>query len=379
MTMQTEYDVAIVGGGLAGIAAAIQLSRKGHSVVLFEKEAYPFHKVCGEYVSMESWSFLESLGMPLSSLSLPRIDTLQLTAPNGKALIANLPLGGFGISRYLLDKTLAGIAVESGVTLLQQTKVDDVKREGDAFVVSFGSNTITAFVCCAAYGKRSNLDVKWRRPFLHETDLRLNNYVGIKYHVRTTQPANVIGLHNFENGYCGISKIEDDVYCLCYMTKAQNLKACGNDIMRMQKEILFQNPHLQKIFLQSKIVKEFPVTISQISFSPKTKVEKGVLMLGDAAGMITPLCGNGMSIALHTSKIAATLIDQFLQDKLPRQQMEEAYKKQWQKAFASRLKTGRIIQSFFGNKQLSNLLIASFKALPFLAKPVIKMTHGKPF
>ncbi len=377
--LNTDYDIAIIGGGLAGLAASIQLSRKGHSVILFEKEEYPFHKVCGEYISLESWNFLQSLGLLLQTMNLPLIDTLQLTAPNGKELITKLPLGGFGISRYLLDKSLADIAVASGVVLLQKTKVDDVKREDDSFVVPFSGRFIKAKVCCAAYGKRSNLDIKWKRPFLQQTNARLNNYVGIKYHIKTAWKENVIGLHNFENGYCGISKIEGDEYCLCYMTKAENLKTCGNDVAQMQERILSQNPHLKKIFSIAEVMRDFPVTISQISFSQKAKVENGVLMLGDAAGMITPLCGNGMSIALHTSKIAAALIDDFLHEKISRQAMETTYQKQWNKAFAARLKSGRIIQSFFGSKRLSNLLVQTFKTLPFLAKPVINLTHGKPF
>src|SRR5688500_3801593 len=106
---QAQYDVAIIGGGLAGLAAAIQLARKNYNVVLFEKEKYPFHKVCGEYISMESWSFVESLGLPLSDLDLPKIDTLNLTAPNGKSFTTKLPFGGFGISRYKIDSLLCAV------------------------------------------------------------------------------------------------------------------------------------------------------------------------------------------------------------------------------------------------------------------------------
>lgn len=379
MPDKCDYDVAIIGGGLAGLAAAIQLSGKGHSVVLLEKEAYPFHKVCGEYISLESWDFLASLGLPLSSLLLPRINTLCLTAPNGKEFTTSLPLGGFGISRYLLDKSLAGIAVKNGVTLLQNTKVDEVKSSGDVFQIYHAGQLTKASVCCAAFGKRSNLDIKWNRSFLQQTSTRLNNYAGIKYHIKTVWKEGVIGLHNFENGYCGISEIEDGRHCLCYMTKAENLKACGGSIQRLQEEMLYQNPHLKNIFLQSQVLENFPVTISQISFSLKSKVENGVLMLGDAGGMITPLCGNGMSIALHSAKIAAAVIADFLLRKISRRQMETAYQQQWQKQFASRLRTGRIIQGFFGSKRLSNGFVNLFKTFPFLAKPVIRQTHGKPF
>ena len=59
------YDTAIVGGGLAGLSLAIRLSKKGYHILLLEKEIYPFHKVCGEYISMESWGFLTALGLPL--------------------------------------------------------------------------------------------------------------------------------------------------------------------------------------------------------------------------------------------------------------------------------------------------------------------------
>jgi flavin-dependent dehydrogenase len=376
--MQPDYDIAIIGGGLSGLALAIQLSKKGFQVVVFEKDGYPSHKVCGEYISLESWDFLGSLGMPLKELHLPLIDTLLLTAPNGKALTTKLPLGGFGISRFLLDSSLAQMAGNHGVTILQNTKVDDVKCDKD-FTVAFSGKSIRAKFCCGAFGKRSNLDIKWSRAFVHDQNNRLNNYIGIKYHVRTDWKPNVIGLHNFENGYCGISKIEDEKYCLCYMTKAENLKASKNNIEQMQEEILFQNPHLRNIFLQAEILQNFPVTISQISFSKKTKVENGMLMLGDAAGMITPLCGNGMSIALHTSKIAAQLIDQLLQGKIARSEVAFRYQKQWQSNFSGRLRTGRVIQSFFGSNKLSNALVSTFNALPFLAGPLIRLTHGKPF
>jgi flavin-dependent dehydrogenase len=376
--MQPQYDVAIVGGGLAGLASAIGLRQRGYSVVLLEKEAYPFHKVCGEYISMESWNFLLSLGLSLGEWDLPRIDTLQLSAPNGGMFTTPLPLGGFGVSRYTLDHALAQIAKASGVHLLEKTRVDDIVR-GELFTVHFNQQSIQSRLCLSAYGKRGNLDVKWKRPFLQQQNKRLNNYVGVKYHVKAHWPSNVIGLHNFENGYCGISKIEDDRYCLCYMTRAENLHRSGNSIDRMQEEVLFKNPYLRKIFIGSEVMAEFPVTISQISFAQKSTVENGLLMLGDTAGMITPLCGNGMSIALHTAKMAIELGDAFLTGNLSQQEMEKQYQQEWRSQFAFRLRTGRALQAFFGSNRLSNGFVNLFRIAPFLARPVIRLTHGKAF
>jgi menaquinone-9 beta-reductase len=378
------YDVAVIGGGLAGLALSIQLASRGRSVVLVEKETYPFHKVCGEYISLESWNFLTSLGLPLDTLKVPIIDTLLLTTTGGKSFTTRLPLGGFGMSRYSLDAAMAQLAEQKGVELLRQTKAEDVAF-GDLFELRLSSGkasasrTLRAKVCCAAYGKRSNLDVKWKRGFLSKGDRKLDNYIGVKYHIQTAWQDNIIGLHNFREGYCGISKIEGDSYCLCYMTKADALKKAGYQLSKLEEKVLFQNPFLKTILTKATRDEAFPITISQISFSKKNQVENGVLMLGDAAGMIAPLCGNGMSMALHSSKLAAQLVNQFLGGTISRREMEARYCRQWKSQFASRLKMGRFIQRFFGKGRATDWFIGLFRVFPFLARPVVKMTHGRPF
>lgn len=377
MSTAPDHDIIIVGGGLAGLSAAIQLNRKGYEVLLFEKETYPFHRVCGEYVSMESWVHLSNLGLPLNDLHLPLINRLQLTAVNGKAFECSLPLGGFGISRYLLDSSLACIAKDEGVKVFENTKVESVQPQENRFLVKVAGATYTTRCCLGAFGKRSNLDAKMNRGFLKHTRSRLTNFVGVKYHVHTSWPNNVIGLHNFSNGYCGISKIENNKFCVCYLTKAANLK--GRSIRDMEQTVLFENPHLQKIFQEATIEESFPVSIAQISFQQKTKTEGGTIMLGDAAGMITPLCGNGMSIALHSATIASELVDKFLNNRISTAALAGLYEKEWRKQFGGRIMRGRLIQSFFGSNFLSNQFVSLFKRFPALAAPVIRSTHGRKF
>ncbi len=374
-----QYDIAIVGGGLAGLASAILSAKAGYKTILFEKERYPYHKVCGEYISMESWNFFELLGLPLSTMNLPIIQRLNISSPNGKLFETSLPLGGFGISRYKLDFELSQIAKQLGVTVHEETKVNDIVFEDDEFTVHSANTIIKSKVVFGSYGKRSNLDVKWNRDFIQKKPNKLNNYIGVKYHIKTNYPADLISLHNFENGYCGISQIEDKKYCLCYLTTAANLKNSNNSISQMENEILFQNPHLKKIFGKAEFLYDAPVTISQISFDEKKQTENHVLMIGDAAGLITPLCGNGMSMALHAGKISFNCAHEFLQHKISRQKMEQQYCLQWKQQFEARLKTGRFIQGFFGKTWVTNLFIQSFKILPFLAAPLIKQTHGKSF
>lgn len=374
-----EYDIAIVGGGLAGLALSIQLVKLGHRVIVFEKEEYPFHKVCGEYISLESWNFLNSLGLDLEKMNLPVITQLQLSTTDGKILQQKLPLGGFGISRYLLDFSLAEIARSTGVIIEENTKVNDILFSQSVFTITTNQQSHTAKVVCASYGKRSNIDIKWKRPFAIASKNKLNNYIGVKYHIKTGFATDTIALHNFTNGYCGIVKIEEDKYNLCYLTTAANLQRSKGNIGDMERSVLSRNPHIKKIFAESEFLFETPVTISQISFDKKEQVENHILMIGDAAGMITPLCGNGMSMALHGSKLAAEVVHLFLQGQTSRVEMEEKYTRQWRQHFSRRLKAGRMIQRLFGNRWLTDFFIGFMKQFPKMVDLLIRQTHGKPF
>lgn len=379
MTNRSSYDVAIIGGGLAGLSMAIQLCKKGYAVALFEKEIYPFHKVCGEYISMESWDFIESLGLPLSSMDLPVIKKLIVTAPDGSELHTDLDLGGFGISRYYLDNELKKIATACKADIYEHCKVEDVQFRDGIFQLQTSQGNFTSHICCGSFGKRSNLDIRWKRNFILSRNSKLNNYIGVKYHIKTDFPADTIALHNFEHGYCGISQIEEGKYCCCYLTNAYNLQRNGHSIKQMEENILYQNKHLREIFSKAEMLFASPVTISQISFSAKEQVYHHILLLGDAAGMITPLCGNGMSMALHSSKMAAGYADDFLKGIISRQQLENNYTTGWKKIFSRRVKAGMAIQTLFGKKWITNLFIRVMKRLPFATKKLIALTHGEPF
>jgi flavin-dependent dehydrogenase len=373
------FDVGIIGGGLAGLSLSILQAQAGQKVILLEKEKYPFHRVCGEYISLESRKFIESLGCNLRQLDLPVIKKLIVSAPNGNFLSANLDLGGFGISRFLIDNELKNIALECGVKILEETKVADVLFKENCFEIQYNGGKISSVVVCGSFGKRSNLDVKWKRHFIQQKPGKLNNYLGVKYHIKTSFPADTIALHNFKDGYCGISKVENDVYCLCYLTTAQNLKENNNSIKEMEQNILYKNPFLKNIFSASTFLFDEPVTISQISFEKKMQVENHVLMAGDAAGMITPLCGNGMSMALHSAKILSESINSFLDKKISRARMEELYSQQWKINFEGRLRAGRFIQKMFGKEFVTNRFIGILKYLPFLVNKMVIATHGKEF
>ncbi len=380
MTNQSsQYDLAIIGGGLAGLCLAIQSANAGYQTILFEKESYPYHKVCGEYISKESEPFLIALGLPLRDWKLPSINQLEISAPNGKLHSFHLPLGGFGVSRYFLDHQLYQLAVQKGVTIYTVTKVQNLQFKDNHFEIETDKRQFTATIAAGSFGKKSNLDIRLNRPFVRNKPSNWNNFIGVKYHIQYPHPENLIALHNFKDGYCGISQIEAGKSCLCYMTTAANLQQNGNSIEQLEASILWKNPKLKTIFQEAEMLYDRPLTISQISFQQKKRVENHLLFIGDAAGMIPPLCGNGMSMAMHGSKLAFENIQQYFQAHKNRNLLESNYEQQWSQQFSMRIQTGKLVQRFFGNESLTGFFLNTMSLLPSLSKTVIEATHGRTF
>jgi menaquinone-9 beta-reductase len=375
---KNKYQVSIVGGGLAGLALAIQLADAGISCILFERNKYPFHKVCGEYISMESWNFIERLGLNLSELDLPQIKRLQVSSPSGKLLKHELDLGGFGISRYTLDAKLSEIAKSKGVHLLDDCKVNDIRFDDREFNVDTSKGNFISEICVGAWGKKSNLDTKLNRVFTRQNKSE-KNYVGIKYHINIDFPADLIELHNFENGYCGISKIEENKYCLCYLSDSENLKKFSGDIKKMEENILMKNPFLKNYFQKATFLFDEPLAISQIKIGYKTAVENNILMLGDTAGNIAPLSGNGMSIAMRSSFALNNLLREYFDKKISNHELNSRYEKFWKSNFQKRIDLSKVLQKLLKNKSLTDSTISVLKNSRSLRNMIIKSTHGESF
>lgn len=367
--------VTIIGGGLSGLLTSIQLVRENIPAQLFEKKLYPFHRVCGEYISNETIPFLKSLSLYPEEFHPSQINRLQLTSVNGKSASLPLNLGGFGISRYCFDNWLYQKAIQEGVEVHQNTEVSTIQFKENQFILSTKEKTFASDVIVGSYGKRSRMDVTLDRRFIKKR----SPYIGVKYHIRTEHPDGLIALHNFKDGYCGISHVEDGISNLCYLSHRDNLKKTGS-IHALEEQILFKNPFLKNIFKNAEFVFAVPETINEVSFETKGSVENHILMAGDAAGMITPLCGNGMAMAIHTSKILSGHIVQYCKNESSsRKELESSYAKEWQQQFAARLRVGRQLQNLFGSTFTSNLAVGLAQNFKPLAQYLISKSHGKPF
>ncbi len=369
------YDAAIIGGGLAGLVNAILLRKQGHSVILFEEKEYPFHRVCGEYISNEVIPFLKSHDLFPQELNPSNITKFRLSSTSGKLLKMNLDLGGFGISRYAFDQWLVNKAKELGVELHEKERVNVITFENDTHQLTTGIGTYKSKLLIGSFGKKARLDNELNRKFVSKK----SPYIGIKYHIKTDLVAgDVIELHNFSRGYCGVSKVENETFNICYLSHRDNLKKY-KDIPVMEKEILHKNPFLKRLLTESEFLFEKPVVINEISFEKKEPVFNHILMSGDSAGMITPLCGNGMAMAIHSAKILSELAVEFLSGNIDRKKLEENYSSAWNSTFSARHWAGRKIQKLFGAPASSEFAVSLGKGFQPIAKYLMSKTHGQPF
>lgn len=372
-------QTVIIGGGLAGLTLAVQLAAAGREVVVLEKETYPFHKVCGEYISLESADFLTRLGVPLADLNLPLIKRLTVTAPDGTAVHRPLDLGGIGVSRYFLDQYLVNLVRARGGEVREGVRVTDVTFADDCFSLETSAGPLQARVVAGAWGRRANLDVKLARPYLANRHDAARNYVAVKHHLRLPDfPPDLIELHNFRDGYAGCSRVEDGRTCMAYLTTAENLRRAGS-VAALEATVLTTNPALAARLAGAEHLIQPPLTISQVTFNRKAPVENHLLLLGDAAGTIAPLCGNGMSMGMYAAHVLASLLAEFFAGTLSRPALEAAYTRAWDSRFQLRILAGRTIQRFFGQPALTSVVIRGLRAMPWAADGLIRLTHGQPF
>ena len=184
-------------------------------------------------------------------------------------------------------------------------------------------------------------------------------------------------MHHFEGGYCGVSKVEKNIVNICYLADYETFKQHKN-IGEYQYNVVSKNPFLKEILEKATPIFEKPLTISQISFEKKKPVENHILMIGDSAGLIHPLCGNGMAMAIHSAKIACELIDGYFKTaEINTNNLEKKYEQAWNRNFRNRIRRGRFLANLLTHPTLSDLVLKLTMSIPFMLRAIIKSTHGK--
>ncbi len=367
------YDVIIVGAGLAGCSAAIQLADWGHSVLLLEQQRYPAHKLCGEFLSIEVLGIFEHLGIldQVERSGAQPINQALVTTADGASFTRALPGTALGLSRYQLDLMLFERAIAVGATGYDGTVVKAMTGDfATGFQVETSRGNFQSRTVLAAYGKRSALDTQRDRPFTRKP----SPWVAFKAHCSGLDLPNMIELHAFAGGYCGLSAIETGQINLCWIGHESVLQPGADQNL---PPALYDNPVLRDRLSQLKFDRTVQNRLRQISFALKGNFDGDICLIGDTAGMITPLCGDGMAMALHTAEMVVPLVSNYLQNPSPATQWKREYQRQWQQEFQPRLQLGRLLHAGFIRPPIAQASVKLCQQFPTIGDWLIRRTRGE--
>jgi len=298
-----QYEVLILGGGVAGCAAAIALARKGRQVTLIEREPTPRHKVCGEFLSGEALEDLHLLGIDVPSLGAVPIHYVRLAAAR-RAAEAPLPFPAASLTRKALDTALIAEAITAGVRVERGRSVQALARTApDAWQATLDDNTIheapTIFLATGKHDLRGHA-----RP---EDPQR---WVAFKMYFRlapaqAAELARASELMLYPGGYGGIQPVEGGIANLCCVVQQRYLARVGhrweNFLAKMQQDC----PHLAMRLAGAEPLLAKPIAITHIPYGYiRPTSEDGLYCIGDQAAVIPSFTGDGISIALHTARCA---------------------------------------------------------------------------
>lgn len=306
----TAWDAVIIGGGVAGAAAASLIAQAGRKVLVLEKASQAHHKVCGEFISSEAQCYLQALGIDLSALGAAEIEDISLMQGT-RFTRTRLPFTARSLSRAVLDEQVLHSAIRQGAKLQRPAKVTGLQRVGNLWHIQLagaGGNreVLSSPTVCLATGKH-DLHGWGRARSIH------NNLIGLKMHFRLMRPASAddcrdIGMVLFNGGYAGLVKIEGDRVNFCLVIAKQHFARLDHCFARLLTMLKQNTPLLAERLEHAQACWDKPLAVFGIPYGfvyqEKSSIP-GLYRIGDQMGVIPSFCGNGMSIALHTAFAAA--------------------------------------------------------------------------
>jgi flavin-dependent dehydrogenase len=281
--MEMIFDVAVVGAGPAGSAAAITAAKRGLRVLLLEATPYPRHKVCGEFVSAESAEVLRYLLGDESQrlFAAPRIATARLHAA-GETCTIPLASPAYSIPRLTLDEALWSCA-QSHAIECRLDRVSEVSSDKAGFLIK-ASSSYRARSLINATGRWSRLTTRTSRQ----------PWIGLKAHF-AGETNDAVELYFWKSGYCGVQAVAPGVINACALVRQGTAKDLS--------EVFAFNPHLSARSGTWRQTTQLVAT-APVYLGPGSPVIDGILQVGDAAGFVDPFVGDGISLALRSGVLA---------------------------------------------------------------------------
>ncbi len=302
-------EIVIVGGGLAGGAAATLLARDRRRVRVLERETAPRNKICGEFLSIEAQRHLGAVGLDLARLGGAPIDRVRIVS-GARSVEAALPFPALGLTRRRLDAALLDHAARQGAWIERGLAVKSLEPAG----LETTHGLLPAETLLLASGKH---EVRGAR---RDTKGAIDDFVGFKMYFQV-EPAvraaltGFIEVVLFEGGYAGLQLVEGGVANLCLLVRRARFEAVGRTWPSLFATLLAE-PHLARRLGCAEPLLDRPLTISGVPYGfrhrdRRDRPEAGPLQLfrlGDQAAVIPSFSGDGMSIALHSARLASRAV-----------------------------------------------------------------------
>jgi flavin-dependent dehydrogenase len=296
-------DALVVGGGIAGGALAAYLARAGRHVIVIERQPGPRDKVCGEFISAEAAYYLRELAIDLNALGAFAISSVRAYTEK-HAASAPLPFEAFSISRRALDEAVLRRASSWGAEVWRGCVVRSLQRRDGHWIAKLDGNaTVIAHAAFLATGKH---DLKgFKRPPGRQNDL-----VGFKLHWRlaATQQATLgpaVELFLFPGGYAGLELVEGGIANFCLVVRREHFTSLGGRWDFLLSALRSDLPPLHERLAGGEPCWQRPLAISSIPYGYLRRSGDGPWRLGDQAAVIPSFAGEGISIALHSARLAA--------------------------------------------------------------------------
>jgi geranylgeranyl reductase family protein len=307
---RVQTDVAVIGAGPAGSIAAHRLASAGVRVALLERATFPRDKACGDGVSADGLAVLARTGLDEWAARFTAPEVLRLTSPDGRVLdVRPEPIDGhcYGrvIPRRLLDARLAQAATEAGARLLEGARVQRVERmDGRSLHIIAGGLTLDTQMVILADG--SNAPITRRMGLVREPP----DLIAIRqYFAGDAGPSRRLEIH-FEPwitpGYTWVFPAGDGHVNIGTGTFAHRVHQDGialrNVLNRFTANLATTDGRLARAEPVGP-VRGHPLRTRMAN--AHTHAER-VLVAGDAAGLVSPLSGEGIASALESGELAAT-------------------------------------------------------------------------
>ena len=348
MEVKDVFDVAVIGAGPAGSAAAITAADRGLHVALLEAGRYPRHKVCGEFVSSESAEVLKLLlpTGPSILANAPRIRTSTLHA-DGHAVSMPLAEPAYSIPRIQLDDCLWREAHSRGV-LCHVLEAKSVHNSGDLFEIVTSGPKFRARVVINASGR-------WSR--ITQSATVAEPWIGLKAHF-AGETDDVVDLYFMNHGYCGVQAVSPAVLNACALMKQGTAKQL-EDVFQADASLLARSRGWKQI---TETFATAPVYLGL-----RSPLHEGVLQVGDAAGFVDPFVGDGISLSLRSGVLAGRSVLSCTPDE---------YAQMYLRAFSGIFRSTRQIRSLLSGAGVFRPWLLQAVRLPGIARRVFTSTRA---